>query len=253
MEPSTSASESGYPMTASGIRIRDMPERLRPREALDRLGVQNVSDDVLVAIILRGGIRGANAADIARQLLQKYTSLTNLAQCSVKELTKAVPGMGPVKARELAAALEIARRLNEEAQPKRYRVRTPEDAARLLRDPARLHDKEMFWVLHLDAKNHLKGNPQRVTEGLLDSCQVHPREVFREAVRTGTARAVLVHNHPSGDPTPSAEDIRVTRQLIEAGRIMDIQVLDHVILGKAAQPGERDFLSMREGGVVEFG
>jgi len=252
MDRPTCASDASYPM-APGLTVRDIPARLRPREEMDRVGVQNVADDVLVAVLLRGGVRGANVVNIARQLLHTYGSFTGLAQCTVDELAASVRGMGRVKAQVLSAALEIARRLNQEAQPKRHRVRTPEDAARLLRDLARLHDKEMFWVLHLDAKNHLKSNPERVTEGLLDSCQVHPREVFREAVRTGTSRAVLAHNHPSGDPTPSAEDIRVTRQLVEAGRIMDIQVLDHVILGKAEQPGEKDFLSMRESGIVDFG
>jgi DNA repair protein RadC len=153
----------------------------------------------------------------------------------------------------LIAALEIGRRLTQEALPKRYRVRTPEDAARLVRDTARVLDTEVVWVIHLDAKNNLKRNPVEVSRGLLDASLVHPREIFRDAVKSGTAAVVLVHNHPSGDPTPSAEDVRVTRQLVEAGKVMDIKVMDHVIVGRAEAHGVKDFLSMREQGMVNFG
>lgn len=246
-----SDSKIAYPHAATPT-VHDIPERLRPREEMERQGVENVSDSVLLAVLLRGGVRGSSVVTIANRLLETYGSFTQMAQCPVDELSKSVRGMGRVKAQVLAAALEIARRLNQEQQPKRYRVRTPEDAVKLLRDRARLQSQELFWVLHLDAKNYLKGNPQEVTRGLLDSCQVHPREVFRQAVRTAASRAVLVHNHPSGDPTPSAEDIRLTRQLVEAGRIMDIHVLDHVILGNAGEDGSAGFMSMREGGLIQF-
>jgi DNA repair protein RadC len=132
-------------------------------------------------------------------------------------------------------------------------VRAPEDVARLLQDQVRALTTEVFWVLHLDAKNCLQGEPVEVTRGLVDASLVHPREIFRDAVRRSTAAAVLAHNHPSGDPSPSAEDVRVTRQLVEAGKIVDIRVLDHVILGRGGQDGGSNFLSMREAGVVQFG
>lgn len=217
------------------------------------MGVANVSDDVLLAILLRAGTRGKNVADLAREMLVKHGSLTQLASSSVDDLCNDFKGIGPVKAQVLIAAMEIARRLTQESLPKRYRVRTPDDAARLLRDTVRLLSTEVFWVLLLDTKNYLKRPPVEVTRGLLDASLVHPREVFRDAVRCSTAAVVVVHNHPSGDPTPSAEDIRITRQLVEAGKVMGIGVLDHVILGKTVQEGTREYLSLREEGLVTFG
>ena len=221
---------------------------------MERLGVENVSEDVLLAIVLRGGVRGCNVLDLARILLKEYGSLTALAGASVEDMTRRFKGrgVGRVKAQVLKAALELGRRLNEELLPERVLVRTPEDVARLMRDRCRTLDREIFWVLCLDTKNRMKGKPEEVSQGLLDASLVHPREVFRSAVIASTAAAVLVHNHPSGDPSPSAEDVRITRQLIEAGKIMGIKVLDHVIIGTAGGTGAPDFLSMREGGVVAF-
>lgn len=244
--------KSDYIIEETPLRVRDMPERLRPREELDRRGVEHVSDYDLLAIILRSGVRGVNVVALSRQLLKKYGSFTELAKASVDELS-AVKGMGKVKAQVLASALEIAKRLSRESIPDRCRVRTPEDAARLLREEARTLEHEVFWALMLDAKNYLKSTPVDITKGLLDASLVHPREVFREAVRSATAAIVLVHNHPSGDCTPSAEDIRITKQLVEAGKIVGIKVLDHVVLGRSGPGGDKNFLSMREEGIVDFG
>lgn len=254
MAPQQSSRKSApsYVIEPGVWRVRDIPERLRPREEMARAGAEHVSDDVLLAIILRSGVKGVNVVDLARQLIKTYGSLAALAAASPAELAT-IKGMGPVKAQVLAAALEIARRYSQEAAPKRPRVRTPEDAAVLLRDDVRSLDQEVFWVLLLDSKNFLKGKPVEITSGLLDASLVHPREVFKEAIRLSTAAVVLAHNHPSGDPAPSSEDVRITKQLVEAGRIVDIKVLDHVILGKATGQGLPDFLSMREQGVVSFG
>ena len=240
-----------YVIEGRSWRVRDMPEGMRPREMAARLGVANVPEAVLLAIVLRSGTKGVNVADLAGDLLKKHGSLTALASCSVEELSR-VKGIGPVKAQVLASALEIGRRLGHEAMPKRDRIKTADDVARRLRDDSRVLDKEAFWVLNLDSKNYLKGEPWRVTEGLLDASLAHPREVFREAIRCAAAAVVVVHNHPSGDPAPSAEDIRITKQLVEAGRIVDIRVLDHVIIGKKTEQNGTDFLSMREAGVVSF-
>jgi DNA repair protein RadC len=230
-----------------------MPERMRPREELERVGVANVSDDVLLAVLLRAGTRGKNVADLAREMLVKHGSLTQLGSCSADDLCRDFKGVGRVKAQVILAALELARRLAQESLPKRYRVRTPEDAARLLRDTVRVLSSEVFWVLLLDTKNYLKRPPVEVTRGLLDASLVHPREVFRDAIRCATAAVVVVHNHPSGDPTPSAEDVRITRQLVEAGKVVGISVLDHVVLGKSTQDGSREYMSLREEGLVTFG
>jgi len=240
-----------YVIEEASWRVRDMPERLRPREEMARRGVRFVADDVLIAVILRSGVQGRNVVSLARDLLREHGSVRGLAECSVEELA-ARKGMGGVKAQVLSAALELGRRLTEESLPKRARVRTPADAARLLHNEVLTLEKEVFWVMALDTKNYLKGRPAAVTTGLLDASLVHPREVFREAIRRAAAGVVLAHNHPSGDVSPSAEDVRVTRQLIEAGRVVDINVLDHVILGAAAGKDGADFLSMRESGVANF-
>jgi len=226
-----------YPVRPSRSTVRDMPERLRPREELERRGVENVADDVLVAVILRSGVRGMNVQDLARELLQRYGSLTGLASASAEELAR-MPGMGRVKAQVLLAALETGRRLNEERFSTAPPVRTPYDAACLLQADARTLDKEVFWVLHLDAKNRLKGRPAVITSGLLDASLVHPREVFRDAVRSATAAVLLAHNHPSGDPAPSPDDIRITKQLVDAGRTLDIRVLDHIVVGRPGEDGQ---------------
>ena len=244
--------DSTYVIEPGAWRVRDIPERLRPREEMARVGAGNVADDVLLAVLLRSGVKGVNVVDLSRQLIKKYGSFAALAAASPEELA-AETGMGPVKAQVLMAALEIARRYNQEAAPKRPRIRTPADAAGLLRDEVRSLDKEIFWTLLLDAKNFLKGQPARITSGLLDASLVHPREVFQEAIRLGAAAVVLAHNHPSGEPTPSAEDVRITKQLVEAGKIVDIKVLDHVVLGKPGLQGVPEFLSMREQGIVSFG
>ena len=232
-------------------RVRDMPPCLRPREEMEKSGPRGIPDDALLAILLRSGVRGLSVVDVARSLLRDYGSLSALARCSVEELA-ARRGVGKVKAQVLAAAMEIARRIGEETDPWRRQIKEPSDVAAVMRSEAMFLDREHFWVLILDAKNRLKGRPERISAGLLDASLVHPREVFQEAIRRGAAAVTLVHNHPSGDPTPSAEDISATRQLLEAGRIVDIRVLDHVILGKSPPAGTACFFSMREKGVVAF-
>lgn len=250
--PPSSPASGEYVIEPRAWRICDLPERTRPREELERLGVSNVRDAVLLAILLRCGVKGRNVADLAEEILRQYGSLTALAASSVDDLSK-FKGVGKVKAQMLLASLEIGRRLTQESVPRRCKIRTPEDAAQLLRESARPLNAEIFWVLLLDARNILKRQPVEVSRGLLDSSQVHPREVFREAVRTSTAAVVLVHNHPSGDPSPSAEDVKITRQLVEAGRVMGIGVLDHIILGRPSSDRPRDYLSLREEGLVAFG
>lgn len=231
--------------------VHEMPERLRPREEVERLGVKGVSDTALLAIILRGGVRGQNVIRMAEELLQKHKTLTGIANASQEELLE-IRGIGKVKAQVLSATLELAKRLIDEGVSTSTAIRTPEDAAGLLREKARTLSKEVFWVIMLDAKNRLKGPPVEVSQGLLDASLVHPREVFKKAILSTSAAVVLAHNHPSGDPTPSAEDIRITRQLVEAGKIIDIRVLDHIILGNPEARQQGGFTSMREAGLVEF-
>lgn len=235
----------------SGARIRDLPSRLRPREEMERFGAENVSDRALLAILLRHGVRGMSVLDVAERLLQHYGSLGEIARASLDDLA-ARPGMGRVKAQIVKAALELAHRLAEEHAMERPQIKTPADAARLLKARAQAREGESFWVLMLDTKNRLARPPMEISRGVLDASLVHPREVFREAIRSSCASIILVHNHPSGDPTPSPEDVRITKQLVEAGRIVDIQVLDHVIVGRSTSAGNPEHTSLRELGAVEF-
>ncbi|MEI6564007.1 MAG: DNA repair protein RadC [bacterium] len=232
-----------------------MPARLRPREALERQGIENVSDEVILAILLRTGSRGLNVVDLAERILFRYGSLTALARASVEELSrdKTFKGLGKVKAQILRSALDLARRMAEESRDERgVYVRTPEDAADLMRELARGLDHERFWTLNLDTRNRLKGAPREISKGILDASLVHAREVFKSAIQSGCAALVLIHNHPSGDPTPSPEDLRLTRQLAQAGQVIGIKVLDHIIVGRKSSAKAKDFLSLREGGLVTF-
>lgn len=240
---------------ASCYRVCDLPRSLRPREAVERQGIRNVSDAVLLAILLRTGTQGLNVIELAEQILLKYGSLTALSRATIDELvtTRSFRGLGKVKAQMLCAALDLARRMADETRDERGTlIRTPEDAAGVMRELARGLDHERFWVLNLDTRNRMKGDPFEISRGILDSSLVHPREVFKPVIHSGGAAVVLIHNHPSGDFSPSAEDLKLTRQMIQTGQIIGIRVLDHVILGRKNKDNNRDFLSLRESGTVAF-
>lgn len=231
--------------------MREVPEGTRPREVFDRLGPEGMTDQQLLALILRSGVKGRSVMDLAGGLLAEYGSLQALADVPASDLAS-IHGMGPVRSQVVKSALELARRLAITATPARPMVRTPEEAATLLRHEVQGCEVECFWVLLLDRKYRLRRPPIRISRGILDASLVHPREVFKEAIRTNSAALVLAHNHPSGDPTPSAEDIRITRQLVEAGKVVDIEILDHVVLGRRHGTDGRDFLSLRESGLIAF-
>ena len=240
-----------YPLEDKGPRVQDIPLEARPRELFERLGVEHVEAEVLISIILRSGVKGLSVVDVARHLLTTYGSLTAMAQVPVEEYER-IKGVGRVRAQVLKSALELGRRMTEEVTPEQPVITTPEEAVSLLRSRAKLEEGEVFWALLLDTKNRLKRPPAIISRGVLDASLVHPREVFREAIRTSSASVVLAHNHPSGDTTPSVEDLKITQQLVEAGSIIGIQVIDHIILGTARMTQEDDFLSLRESGMVDF-
>lgn len=251
-------SEGQFPQFEEGAvcyRIRDMPTRLRPREAADRQGVTQVSDEVILALLLRTGSRGLNVVDLAERILLKYGSLTALARASVEELAKekSFKGLGRVKAQILCSALDLARRLAEETRDERGAfIKSPEDVADLMREQARTLNHERFWTLNLDTRNRLIGIPCEISRGILDASLVHAREVYKMAIHSGCAALVLAHNHPSGDPSPSAEDLKLTRQLIQAGQVIGIKVMDHIIIGRRQGGKSKDYLSLRESGLVTF-
>lgn len=238
-----------YPISQN--RIKDIPEEERPREMFDRVGPDAVNDRVLLALILRSGVRGHSAVDLANELLNRFGSLQAMTREPVEEIAR-IPGMGKVRAQVVKAALELSRRINRSRLSPRAEVRTPMDAASIIRADAQSLEVEQFWAILLDTKYRLRRPPVSVSKGILDACLVHPREVFKEAVRACAAAVVLVHNHPSGDTQPSNEDIRITRKLIEVGKIMDIEVLDHVIVGAISEHNPSGFTSLRESGLVSF-
>jgi DNA repair protein RadC len=238
----------------NGYRVRadDLPAALQPREKFDRLGPENLSESDLLALLLRTGTAGLNVVELAEQIIMQYGSLSALSQASAAELKKDFPGIGKEKAKQVKAALEIGRRLSQENIGERPRIVSPEEGAAVLRERARSLDREVFWVLLLDTKSRLMAPPCEVSKGILNSSLIHPREIFKPAVQYSAASIILAHNHPSGDPSPSANDIRITKKLIDAGKIMEIKVLDHLIIGRKNPDGANDFLSIRETGLALF-
>ena len=227
------------------VRIPDLPQSERPREKLHALGAERLSTAELIAILLRTGLKGVNVVDLGKQLVQRYGSLDALARASWQDLAKE-PGIGPDKAVTLVAAFSLARRLVRETHGTAPVLDTPEAVANLMREDVRLRNAEVFQVLLLNTRRRLIGEPEKIADGTLDTILVHPREVFRPAIQNNAAALVLVHNHPSGDPTPSEADIKVTRDLIRAGQLLKIEVLDHVILGRVTQERQKDYVSLRE-------
>jgi DNA repair protein RadC len=225
-------------------RIKDMAEKDRPRERLLAEGAEALSSAELVAILLRTGRQGFSAVDIARQLLARFQTLDRLARATVDEL-RGIKGIGRDKAIALKSAFTLAQRMARELQLETPLLDTPDRVADLLREENRLYDAEQFQVLLLNTRRRLI-RVERLARGTLDTVLVHPRDVFKLAIAGNASAVVLVHNHPSGDPSPSEADIRVTRDLIRAGQLLKIDVLDHVILGRRSTDRGRDYVSLRE-------
>ena len=229
--------------------IADLPEHERPRERLLQQGVEALSDAELLAILLRTGTRDRSAVDLARDVLAAADGcLARLAAASVTDLAR-VRGIGQAKAIEIQAAFALARRLRDTLAAERFRIQNPADVGELLREQLRGKPQEEFHVLLLDTRNYVLRD-ECITVGLVDRSQIHAREVFRTAIRENSSRVVLAHNHPSGDPTPSPQDIECTRSLVSAGKVFGIDVLDHVVLGTRTPSRPRDFVSFRESNLL---
>jgi DNA repair protein RadC len=233
---------------SDSLRLKDQPESERPRERLAQLGPDALSHAELIAILLRTGLKGANAVEIGKQLLAKFGSLQALAQASLEDLQK-VKGIGRDKAVTLMAAFALAKKMAAELRIESPVLDQPEAVANLMREDCRLRTVETFQILLLNTRRRLI-KVEQVSDGTLDTILVHPREVFRAAIACNAAALVLVHNHPSGDPTPSEADIRVTRDLLRAGQVLKIEVLDHIILGRATADRAKDWVSLREMGYL---
>ena len=229
---------------SEGMRLKDQPASERPRERLEAHGADALSHAELIAILLRTGLKGTNAVEIGKQLMAKYGSLQALAQASLEDL-QTIKGIGRDKAVTLAAGFALARKMAAELRQEALLLDTPEAIANLLRERNRLKEVETFQIVLLNTRRRLI-DVKDISNGTLDTILVHPREVFKHAISANAAAVVLVHNHPSGDPTPSEADIKVTRDLIRAGQLLKIEVLDHVILGRATKERQRDYVSLRE-------
>lgn len=210
--------------------IKEWPEDDRPREKLIKKGSSVLSDSELLGILIANGTRDKSAVDLGRELLRKYNSLHNLSSRLISELS-CIKGIGPSKAATIAAAFEIARRVQRKQDSISITFKSPKDVADYYIPQMRDLKKEVFKAALMNGANRLIRDIT-ISEGILNASLVHPREVFREAVLEPTSGIILIHNHPSGESRPSEEDIRITRQLVEAGKIFGIKILDHLIIAK---------------------
>jgi DNA repair protein RadC len=209
--------------------IHDLPEGTRPRERLARLGPRALSDAELIAIILRSGAQGVNVIDMATDLVRYYRTLDRLARASFTELQQH-HGIGAAKAAQIQAAIELGRRVVRADPEKRPRVDSPESVAQLLMSELAHADQEHVKVVLIDSRNGVIATPT-IYVGTVNTTSMRVGEVFKEAIRQNAAAIIIAHNHPSGDPTPSPEDVILTRKIVEAGELLNIKVMDHLILG----------------------
>ncbi len=212
--------------------VSDLPPSERPRERLLRFGVEALSAQELLALILGRGTRGESVMLTSQRLLSRFGDLQGMAGSSVEELST-VRGIGLAKATQLKAAFELGRRLDSYPVKEKRAIRSPEDALQEVKAKLKGKKKEHFLTILLDTRNQVIGIAP-ISVGSLDSSVVHPREVFREALAASAASVIFVHNHPSGDPSPSEDDIKLTQRLVEAGKIMGVEVLDHVVVADSA-------------------
>lgn len=227
-------------MSISNVMLRELPAEDRPRERMAAYGAASVSNSELLAILLRTGTRNEPATALAARLLKECGGLRGLVDMSVDQLRQ-MRGIGTAKALQIHAALELGRRLSRSVQEETPAIRSPKDVARLVTEELRYLKQEHFVCLFLNTKNHVIGK-ETLSVGSLNSAIVHPRELFRAAIKRSAAAVICVHNHPSGDPTPSREDIELTNRLSEAGGIIGIDVLDHVVIG------DNRYVSLKEQG-----
>ena len=224
--------------TPASYRMTDLPATDRPRERLAELGAESLSDAELLAILLRVGIQGQNAVQMGQHLLHKFNGLIGLYQVSLEQVCQ-VKGVGMAKAAQLQAALELGRRYLKAQRGERPVIHSPKDAADQVIYEMSGFVQENLWVLLLDTRNRLI-DIEHLYQGSLNSSTVRVAEVFKKAMVMNAAAIINTHNHPSGDPTPSPEDIALTRTLVETGKMLDIQVLDHLVIGGNA------FISLKE-------
>ncbi|MGP4067588.1 RadC family protein [Halobacillus sp. B29] len=222
--------------------IKDVPKEDRPRERLLEIGASHLSNQELLAILLGSGTKRESVMDLAQRLLIHFEGILLLKDATFEELT-AIRGIGVAKAVLIMSAIEIGKRMQQMKPVERYMIRSPEDGADFVMEEMRDLKQEHFICLFLNTKNQVL-HRQTIFIGSLNASIVHPREVFKEAVKRSAASIICAHNHPSGDPTPSQEDIQVTRRLQECGKMIGIELLDHLVIG------DRKFISLKEKGYL---
>lgn len=222
--------------------LRDVPKEERPRERMLRYGASALSNAELLAILLRTGTKSESAVTLAQHLLNKSEGLRQLVDMKTEQLTS-IKGIGIAKALQVQAAFELAKRLARSRVDAMAAVRSPQDVANLLMEELRYFKKEHFVCLFLNTKNQVIAK-ETLSVGTLNASLVHPREVFRAAIERSSASIICAHNHPSGDPTPSPEDIDITNRLKEAGELIGIELLDHLIIG------DHSYVSLKELGYM---
>jgi DNA repair protein RadC len=223
-------------------RITDLPNDDRPRERLLKVGAQALNNAELLAILLRMGMAGENAVRLAERMLKTLGGLAGLHRASVSDL-KSIKGIGKAKAAQLLAAVELGRRIAVAAPEERAVIRSAADAANLVMYQMAALEQEHLFVILLDTRNRVIGAPCEIYHGSLNTSLIRVGELFRDAIKVNAAGLIVAHNHPSGDPSPSPEDVAVTRAVVEAGQLLDIEVLDHLVIGR------HRFVSLKERGL----
>lgn len=221
--------------------MRDLPESERPRERLQNYGPGSLSTSELLAIILRTGTKSESAINLGSRLLVHFDGLAGIARAAFTDLRN-VHGLGVAKAAQIKAALELGKRLVVASPEERPQVKSPADVANLLMLEMGFLEQEHLRVVLLDTKNRVLGIPT-IYIGSLNTSVLRVGELFREAIRANSAAIIVVHNHPSGDPTPSPEDVRITQQLVQAGNLLDVEVVDHLVIG------QQRYISLKERGL----
>lgn len=229
-------------MQSERFTIKDIPEADRPRERLIRYGSEALSNSELLAIILRTGTKSETAIDMANRLISSKEGLKFLSNCTIQELSQ-IKGIGNAKASQIKAAVELGKRIKNYRTDNRIKINCPEDIADLVMEDMRYLKKEYLRVIFLNTKN-IVIDVKDLSIGSLNASVVHPREIYSEAIRRSSASIVICHNHPSGDPTSSQEDINITRRLHEVGKLVGIDLLDHVIIGDGC------YISLKEKGIL---
>ncbi|MBB6445873.1 RadC family protein [Bacillus benzoevorans] len=224
------------------LMIRDFPKDERPRERFIQNGPESLANHELVALMLRTGTKDESVLQLANRLLTHFEGLRLLKDATLNEITS-IKGIGMAKAVQLLASVELGRRIANLNYDDRYVIRSPEDGAKYMMNDMRFLTQEHFVALYLNTKNQVL-HKQTIFIGSLNASIVHPREVFKQAIRRSAASLICLHNHPSGDPSPSREDIEVTKRLNECGKIIGIELLDHLIIG------ENKFVSLKEKGYL---